>query len=59
LEEILASGGRRQQLQLLHDLADTMLQTSICGLGQVALNPILSVIKHFPQDVARHLLDEV
>jgi NADH:ubiquinone oxidoreductase subunit F (NADH-binding) len=30
------------------DLADAMAMTSICGLGQAALNPILSAAKHFP-----------
>lgn len=55
LEDVIASGGRREQLQLLEELADTMHQTSICGLGQVALNPVLSVVKHFPEDVARHV----
>jgi NADH:ubiquinone oxidoreductase subunit F (NADH-binding)/NADH:ubiquinone oxidoreductase subunit E len=55
LEQILAEGGRRDQLELLKELAHTMEQTSICGLGQVALNPILSVIKNLPDDVARYV----
>jgi NADH:ubiquinone oxidoreductase subunit F (NADH-binding) len=38
----------RQTLDVLPDLAETMALTSICGLGQVALNPILSVMKHWP-----------
>ena len=55
LEDMLAHGGSRAQLELLQELCDTMHQTSICGLGQVALNPILSVVKHFPEDVARYV----
>lgn len=55
LEKTLESGGRSDQLQLLEDLAETMTQTSICGLGQVALDPILSVIKYFPEDVNKHV----
>ena len=55
LEEMLAGNGSRDQLSLLDELFDTMLQTSICGLGQVAINPILSVIRHFPEDVAKHV----
>lgn len=35
---------------LLTELCDTMTSASICGLGQAAGNPILSVIKHFPED---------
>jgi len=32
-------------------LGETLEQTSICGLGQVALNPILSMLKHFPEEL--------
>ncbi|MBT5659766.1 MAG: NADH-quinone oxidoreductase subunit F [Rhodospirillaceae bacterium] len=35
---------------LLTELCGTMTSASICGLGQAAGNPILSVIKHFPED---------
>jgi NADH:ubiquinone oxidoreductase subunit F (NADH-binding) len=47
--------GDRQQLALVSDLAQAMLLTSICGLGQVAANPITSVLKHFPEEVERYL----
>jgi NADH:ubiquinone oxidoreductase subunit F (NADH-binding)/NADH:ubiquinone oxidoreductase subunit E len=36
---------------LVDELADAMLISSICGLGQVAANPIKTVIKYFPQDI--------
>ncbi len=35
----------------LMDLADVMRDASICGLGQAAPNPLLSVMKHFPDEV--------
>ncbi|MCH9674405.1 MAG: NAD(P)H-dependent oxidoreductase subunit E [Gammaproteobacteria bacterium] len=38
---------------LLEELAQTMADTSICGLGQAAANPLLSVLKHFPEDISR------
>jgi len=37
--------------QLLRDLSETMADASICGLGQAAANPLLSAIKHFPEDL--------
>jgi NADH-quinone oxidoreductase subunit F len=46
---------RRESLPLVHDLAGTMFLTSICGLGQVAANPITSVLKHFPEEVEAYL----
>jgi NADH:ubiquinone oxidoreductase subunit F (NADH-binding)/NADH:ubiquinone oxidoreductase subunit E len=45
----------RRELEVIPDLAETMYLTSICGLGQVAANPITSVLKFFPEDVERYL----
>jgi formate dehydrogenase len=39
---------------LLADLASAMAETSICGLGQAACNPVLSVLKFFPEIRGRH-----
>jgi len=35
----------------LEDLAQVMADASICGLGQAAPNPLLSVLKFFPEDL--------
>ncbi len=35
----------------LRDLAQVMADASICGLGQAAPNPLLSVFKFFPEDL--------
>ena len=36
----------------LNDLSTVMVDASICGLGQAAPNPMLSVIKYFPNEVS-------
>jgi formate dehydrogenase len=36
---------------LLEELADVMREASICGLGQAAPNPLVSVLKFFPEDL--------
>ena len=36
---------------LLGELSGAMADASICGLGQAASNPLVSVMKHFPEDV--------
>ncbi len=36
---------------LLNELATVMIDASICGLGQAAPNPLLCVMKYFPQEV--------
>lgn len=40
---------------LLGELAQAMRDASICGLGQAAPNPLLCVMKHFPEDLRRPL----
>jgi len=35
----------------INDLCTVMVDASICGLGQAAPNPMLSVIKYFPQEL--------
>jgi formate dehydrogenase beta subunit len=37
--------------ETLQDLSTVMVDASICGLGQAAPNPILSVLKYFPAEV--------
>ncbi len=55
IEEALRGQPRPGLIPLLQELGSTMTQTSICGLGQVALQPILSVIANFPADAAGRL----
>ena len=38
-------------IEQLNDLSEVMIDASICGLGQAAPNPILSVIKYFPHEL--------
>ena len=38
-------------VEQLNDLSTVMIDASICGLGQAAPNPILSVIKYFPHEL--------
>jgi formate dehydrogenase len=43
---------RQWDKPLLQELSQAMMDASICGLGQAAPNPILTVMKYFPQEVA-------
>ncbi len=38
-------------IEQLNDLCTVMVDASICGLGQAAPNPMLSVIKYFPHEL--------
>ncbi len=55
LEGIREGRGSMADLDLIEELSDTMALTSICGLGQAAPNPILSVIKYFKDDIVRYI----
>jgi NADH:ubiquinone oxidoreductase subunit F (NADH-binding)/NADH:ubiquinone oxidoreductase subunit E len=55
LEGIRQGHGSMADLDLIEELSDTMALTSICGLGQAAPNPILSVIKSFKDDIVRYI----
>ncbi len=53
--DLLGGHSSKERMSLVSDLSDTMILTSICGLGQVASNPISSVLRYFPEDVERYL----
>jgi formate dehydrogenase beta subunit len=55
LEGIRQGRGSMADLDLIEELSATMALTSICGLGQAAPNPILSVIKYFKNDIVRYI----
>jgi len=42
---------RKWDQPLLGELSQAMMDASICGLGQAAPNPALTVMKYFPQEV--------
>ena len=45
----LIDSGTQEDLALLPQLDEALRETSICGLGQIALTPVLSVLEHFPK----------
>jgi NADH:ubiquinone oxidoreductase subunit F (NADH-binding)/NADH:ubiquinone oxidoreductase subunit E len=53
LDDVSSGQRPRRALELLPELAEAMTLTSICGLGQAALNPALSVLQHWPDEARR------
>lgn len=41
----------------LENLAEVIRDTSLCGLGQNASNPVLSTLKHFRDEYEEHIFD--
>jgi NADH:ubiquinone oxidoreductase subunit F (NADH-binding) len=44
-----------EQLALLEELAEVVRDTSLCGLGQTAPNPVLSTIRYFADEYREHI----
>jgi formate dehydrogenase iron-sulfur subunit len=50
IDRIIANRNREANVALLRDLCDTMLHGSLCALGGMTPYPVLSALKHFPED---------
>ncbi len=55
LERICTGHGKRGDLENLEQLALQVKQSSLCGLGGTAPNPILSTLKHYRDEYEAHL----
>jgi formate dehydrogenase iron-sulfur subunit len=54
VDRIMRGGaGRAADINLLEDLCDTMQHGSLCGLGGMTPFPVVSALKHFPEDFNR------
>ncbi len=50
LNRILAGKGTETDLVTLQDLSETIVATSLCGLGQTAPNPVLTTLAYFREE---------
>ncbi|MBP7212811.1 MAG: NADH-quinone oxidoreductase subunit NuoF [Anaerolineaceae bacterium] len=57
LTEITEGRGKIEDLRELQTLAETIMDTSLCGLGQTAPNPVLSTLKYFMDEYEAHIID--
>jgi NADH-quinone oxidoreductase subunit F len=54
LEGLLDPRTRSQAETRIRELGAALLDSSRCGLGQVAAFPLLSILRHFPDEIAAH-----
>ena len=57
LNRIIANKGTLADLDLLEELADTITNTALCGLGQSACKPVQSTLKYFRNEYLAHVVD--
>jgi NADH-quinone oxidoreductase subunit F len=55
LTRITDGKGEEKDLDLLEDLANHVKKTSLCGLGQLAPNPVLTTLKYFRDEYLAHI----
>ena len=58
LEKICDGNGTEEMLVELENLANTIRDTALCGLGQTAPNPILSTLRYFKDEYIAHVRDK-
>lgn len=58
LDRICEGSGTMKDIDELERLAHMIKETSLCGLGQTAPNPVLSTLKHFRHEYEAHVLDK-
>lgn len=55
LERMCAGLGKEGDVELLLELSDMIMQSSVCGLGTTAPNPVVSTIKYFRDEYEAHI----
>ena len=55
LRRITIGDASADDLEMLKSLCELLRETSLCGLGQTAPNPVLSTLKYFPQEYESHI----
>lgn len=58
LDRICKGEGKEDDPETLEQLALTVKETSLCGLGQNAPNPILATLKYFRSEFEAHIRDK-
>jgi NADH-quinone oxidoreductase subunit F len=58
LTKIIEGQGTEEELAKLKELSTTIANTSLCGLGQTAPNPVLSTMKYFWDEYVAHVIEK-
>ena len=58
LERITQGKGVLEDLDTLEELAYQIKDSSLCGLGQTAPNPVLTTLKYFRDEYIAHIVEK-
>jgi len=58
LEKIMEGRGELRDINMLEELAITIKNGSLCGLGQTAPNPVFTTLRYFRDEYMAHIRDK-
>jgi len=58
LDDVSKGQATLADLDLLEELAQVVRDTTMCGLGHGAANPVLSTLRYFRKEYERHIIDK-
>lgn len=58
LDDITKGNGKQTDVDVLLELSDSIVRTSLCGLGRTAPNPVLTTIRYFRNEYDAHINDK-
>ena len=58
LERICEGKGVPEDIKLIEELSAMITSSALCGLGQTASNPVLSVLRHFREEFEAHIYEK-
>ncbi len=50
INKIIDNNNREENIELLHDLCETMIDGSLCAMGGLTPFPVKSALEYFPED---------
>lgn len=59
LDDIVSGNGTEETMEMLLELAETISETSLCGLGKTAPSPVVSTINQFKDEYMAHVNDKI
>ena len=58
-EKITEGKGKKEHITFLQEMAATIKDTALCGLGNTAPNPVLTTLKYFLDEIQVHIKDKI
>ena len=55
LTDICEGKGREEDIGMIEDIAEVMMDASLCALGTTAANPVLTTLKYFRDEYEAHI----